>query len=355
MSRQTSMSCDLVGYELEDGPDAGGREAAPREVVDEPTRQQRELRSSQRRLSEACERPQDETRERERAERQLRRAQELDVVGRIAGGIAHDCKNQLAVIMSYVEAGTERAEQGGCVLEDLAQIRRAASKAIDLSNGLLTFSRATAAQPAALDLDDVIIDMEDMLRRLIGNRVELSMRLQPELGRVLIDRAQIEQVILNLVLNARDATAPGGTVTLATGECRAVAPDSRAMPALQPGEYVVLSVSDTGCGMDETTRERMFEPFFTTKPEGSGTGLGLSIVNGIVVRNGGHVAVSSRPGAGSKLQIYLPRARSDVPRARSDVPRTRLDPTGPDESGSSPSPTGPPTGSEAPGEPAGGS
>ncbi len=349
------MSFDLVGCELEDRPDTGVRGPTPREVVDELTRQQRELLSSQRRLSEAYERLQHEIRERERAERQLRQAQKLDVVGRIAGGIAHDCKNQLAVIMSYVEACTERAEQGGCVLEDLAQIRRAASKAIDLSNGLLTFSRATAAQPAALDLDDVMIDLEDMLRRLIGNRIELSMRLQPGLGRVLIDRAQIEQVILNLVLNARDATADGGTVTLATEGCRAVASDSRAMPALQPGEYVVLSVSDTGCGMDETTRERMFEPFFTTKPEGSGTGLGLSIVHGIVVRNGGHVAVSSRPGAGSKLEIYLPRARPDLPRARPDLPRTRLDPPGPDESGSSPFPTGAPTGSEAPGEPAGGS
>ena len=123
---------------------------------------------------------------------------------------------------------------------------------------------------------------------------------------MLVDRAQIEQVILNLVLNARDAMADGGTLTLATKVRRVDAPDFRALPPLQRGEYVVLSVGDTGCGMDERTRERVFEPFFTTKPKGSGTGLGLSIVYGIVAQNGGHVAVSSRPGAGSKLEVYLP-------------------------------------------------
>ncbi len=297
------MGCDLEGRSA-----TGVREPALREEIDELTRQQRELRSSYQRLSEAHERLQHEIRERDRAERQLRRPQKLDVVGRLAGGIAHDCKNQLAVIMSYVETGTERAEQGRCVLEDLAQIRRAASKAIDLSNDLLTFSRA--AKPAVVDLNDAMIDMEDTLRRLIGDRVELATRLQPELGIVLADRGQIEQVILNLVLNARDATADGGTITLTTEECVVVAPDSGAIPALWPGDYVVFSVSDTGCGMDETTRKRMFEPFFTTKAEGSGTGLGLSIVYGIVVQSGGHIAVSSRPGAGSKLEIYLPRAPS---------------------------------------------
>jgi signal transduction histidine kinase len=285
---------------------------AVREVIDELTQQQREALSSYRRLAEAHERLQSEIRERERAESQLRRVQRLDVVGRLAAGIAHDFKNQLAVIMSYVETGTERAEQGRPVLEDFAQIRRAASRASKLTNDLLTFSRETATQPAVLDVNDVIVDMKDMMRRMIGDHIELSTRLQPELGRVLIDRAQIEQVVLNLALNARDAMPNGGTITLETEDCRVVSPSSHAIPELQPGEYVVLSVSDTGCGIDERTRERMFEPFFTTKPIGSGTGLGLSMVYGIVLQSGGHTAVSSRPGAGSSFQIYLPRTGSET-------------------------------------------
>jgi signal transduction histidine kinase len=296
---------------------------ALREVIDELTLQQRELLGAYRKLSDAHAALKSEAGERERAETQLRQAHKLDAVGRMAAGIAHDFNNQLTVIMSYTETATRRTKQMLPALEDLAEIKNAARRAAKLTGDLLAFSRAKVARPSVVDLNDVVSEMQDMLRRLIGDDIDLVIRPSPNLGRVFMDRSQIEQVILNLVLNARDAMTEGGTLTIATENANVAAPSSHAIPELQPGAYVVVSVSDTGVGIAEPTRERMFEPFFTTKAAGNGTGLGLSIVWGIVRQNDGHIAVSTRPGLGSTLQLYLPRSESRLQPSSPAIPSPR--------------------------------
>jgi PAS domain S-box-containing protein len=238
-------------------------------------------------------------------EEQLRLAQRMESVGRLAGGVAHDFNNILTVILSLVDILSSRP-QNESDLEDLQEIGRAAERAAQLTGQLLAFARKQIVEPKLLDLNDLVRDIEKMLRRLIGEDIELVLACAPKLGRVRADPGQIGQVLMNLAVNARDAMPAGGTLTLETGavvlgeDYVANHPDSR------PGEHVVLSVSDTGAGMDRATLARVFEPFFSTKEAGKGTGLGLAVCYGIVKQSGGSIWAYSEPGRGTTFKIYLP-------------------------------------------------
>jgi len=237
---------------------------------------------------------------------QLRHSQKLEAVGRLAGGIAHDFNNLLTVITGYAELATSKLEPGSTVHAQLEQIVRAGRRAASLTRQLLAFSRKQALQPVTLDPNAVVSDMRELLQRLIGEDVELTTSLDTPLGFVRADPSQLEQVIMNLAINARDAMPSGGRLEIKTRSEDLDAATSTNLD-LMPGAHVVLEVSDTGCGMDAHTQERVFEPFFTTKEQGKGTGLGLATVFGIVKQSGGHVALSSSPGKGTTFEIYLPR------------------------------------------------
>ncbi len=246
-----------------------------------------------------------------RADAQLREAQKMEAVGLLAGGIAHDFNNLLSAIVGYTELVLDNLPQGDPNRNDVVEVRKAGASAVSLTRQLLALSRRQVLQPRVLDLNQVVLNLERMVRRLIGSNVGLSFELDAQLGRVSADPGQIEQVIMNLVLNARDAIAERGgahegTLTIATAN---VLLDHNAAEAViaPPGEYVMLAISDTGVGMDEATIARIFEPFFTTKEKGKGTGLGLSTALGIVQQSGGAIALDSRPGDGTTLRVYLPR------------------------------------------------
>ena len=233
--------------------------------------------------------------ERLRLEEDLRQSQKMEALGRLAGGVAHDFNNLLTVILGYGHLLVGRLKSGGAARADAEEILKAAERASALTNDLLAFSRRRIVQPRILDLNSLVADMDKMLRRLIGERIELETALDPDLGSVKADPGQIQQVILNLAANARDAMPDGGAMTLQTANAR-------------PGnDQVILAISDTGSGMDAETAAHLFEPFFTTKELGKGTGLGLSIVYGIVKQCGGNIDVRTEPGQGSKFEIYLPR------------------------------------------------
>jgi PAS domain S-box-containing protein len=251
--------------------------------------------------------------ERKRLEEQFRQAQKMEVVGRLAGGVAHEFNNLLTVIMGYSEmllgARPPTAPSHNLALE----IRKAGERAASLTRQLLGFSRKQVLTPMVLDLNAVLAEMKTLLPRLIGEDIELAFALDPALGRVRADPGEIEQVIMNLVVNARDAMPRGGRLTI---ETRNQAPDessARQHPEVPPGPHVLLAVGDTGCGMDPPTLARIFEPFFTTKEPGKGTGLGLATVYGIVKQSGGHIAVASEPGHGTTFTIYLPRVEAPLP------------------------------------------
>jgi len=244
--------------------------------------------------------------ERSRLEEQLRQTTKMEAVGRLAGGIAHDFNNLLTAIQGYGELALSRLEPGDPQRWELEEIQRAAERAAALTRQLLTFGRRGLLQPQAVDVNAVVSDVEMMLRRLIGEDVELVTDLDPGLGTVRADAGHVEQVLMNLAVNARDAMRDGGRLEIAT---RSVdrAPERIARELdLAPGPYVVVAVSDTGCGMSPETQERIFEPFFTTKGAGEGTGLGPATVYGIVRQSGGHIAVESAPGKGSTFRIWLP-------------------------------------------------
>ncbi len=250
--------------------------------------------------------------ERKHLEEQLRQSQKMDAVGQLAGGIAHDFNNLLTVISGYSELLLRRLPTEHPQRPTVQEIHRAGQRAAALTRQLLTFSRKQVLQPIVLDVNGVISSLEPMLRRLIGEHIEFGIRLSPDVGAVKADPGQIEQVILNLVVNARDAMPKGGQLTLETAN---VPFDQRYLiPPLQArsGEYVMLAVSDTGVGMDEATKSRIFEPFFTTKEKGKGTGLGLSTVYGIVKQTDGVVSVDSEPGCGTTFRICLPRVRETL-------------------------------------------
>lgn len=242
-----------------------------------------------------------------RLETQFRQAQKMEAIGRLASGVAHDFNNLLTIIKSYTELIMLNVDQNDSAYQDLEQIKKASEKATGLTRQLLVFSRQQVVQPKMLNLNNVVTDMGKMLTRLIGEHIKLITNLDSNIGLVKADAGQIEQVIMNLVVNAVDAMPDGGELTIATTNAEFDKQYSSLRPTtLEPGSYVVLMVSDTGLGMDEETRSRIFEPFFTTKEQGKGTGLGLSTVYAIITQAEGDIWVYSEPGKGTSFNIYLP-------------------------------------------------
>jgi PAS domain S-box-containing protein len=250
-------------------------------------------------------------------EAQYRESQKMDAIGQLAGGVAHDFNNLLTVISGYCELLRDDLGPGSRQQTDLAEIQRAAERAAELTRQLLAFSRRQMLEPRVLSLSDSLKAMEPMLKRLIGEHIDVVVRTPPEIGHVKADPGQIEQVILNLAINARDAMPDGGTLLLELKDVQLDESYARQHLEAAPGPQVMLAVSDSGGGMDPATAARVFEPFFTTKPKGQGTGLGLSTVHGIVKQSGGIIGVYSEPGRGTVFKIYLPRvdAPIDVTRA----------------------------------------
>lgn len=251
--------------------------------------------------------------ERREMELQLRQGQKMEAIGRLAGGIAHDFNNLLGVISGYAELVSEQIDPVGEVHNSVAQIRKAAERASALTRQLLAFSRQQVLETRILDLNLIVEDMVKMLPRLLGEDIELQAALDPGLGAVKADQGQIEQVLLNLAVNARDAMPGGGRLAIKTGRVRFDSEIAVKHPSMTPGNYVLLSVSDTGLGMDKLTQAHIFEPFFTTKERGRGTGLGLATLYGFVKQIGGYVWVESEPGVGSSFEIYLPVACEETP------------------------------------------
>jgi signal transduction histidine kinase/response regulator RpfG family c-di-GMP phosphodiesterase len=254
-------------------------------------------------------------------EAQLMQSQKMEAIGQLAGGVAHDFNNLLAVIMGYGELLLGDFPSDDPKGNDVSEILAAARRGVALTRQLLAFSRQQMTQTAVLDLNEIVGGIEKMLRRLIGEHIRLSTRLAPSLGRFKADSSQVEQILLNLTVNARDAMPDGGRLRIETSN---VALDEAAValqPGATPGEYVVLTVADTGTGMDQPTQKRIFEPFFTTKEVGKGTGLGLSTVYGIVRQSGGHIVVDSEIGRGSAFSVYFPRTQSSEPVRPSMQPR----------------------------------
>jgi PAS domain S-box-containing protein len=252
--------------------------------------------------------------ERMKLEDQLRQSQKMDAVGQLAGGVAHDFNNLLTVIIGYVENSLEPAVSvDENVRFNLSQVRVAADRAAGLTRQLLAFSRQTVLEPRIVDLNAILAESEKMLRRMIGEHIELSVVPDPTVWRMKADSGQIGQLLLNLVLNARDAMPQGGKLTISTCNIQLDGSSLKLQPDAKPGKYVLLSVGDTGCGMTPEVRARIFEPFYTTKGPGAGTGLGLAVVHGIIRQSGGYVEVDSEPGIGSTFKIYFPAVQGEMP------------------------------------------
>jgi two-component system, cell cycle sensor histidine kinase and response regulator CckA len=258
--------------------------------------------------------------ERKRLERRLQQSLKMEAVGRVAGGVAHDFNNLLTAILGYSDLLLEKLPGNSQLSRYAAEVKKASERAFSLTRQLLAFSRQQVLAPQVLNLNAVVADMQKMLRRLIGEDIELVTQLEPRLGNVKADPGQIEQVILNLALNSRDAMANGGRLTIETENIE-LRPGSDVtfieQPSVRAGNYVLLMISDTGCGMDAETQTRIFEPFFTTKGKDESTGLGLSTAYGIVKQSKGYISVRSDPGQGTTFRVYLPRAEEKSFHARS--------------------------------------
>lgn len=240
-----------------------------------------------------------------KSDERIRQTQKLEAVGRLAGGIAHQFNNLMTIVIGYSELLQLRKEDSDPDFDKLGEIRRAGQRAAALTSQLLVFSRRQVQQPSMVDLNQVIVGVEDMLKGLLGSRMSLATSLEPSLGKVMADRGQLEQILINLTLNARDAMESGGLLTIETRNVNVDGDGSN--KGLQSGDYVLLSSVDTGSGMDAETQARIFEPFFTTKEQGQGTGLGLAVIDGIVRESGGLIDVVSTLGEGAAFKVYLPR------------------------------------------------
>jgi signal transduction histidine kinase len=246
--------------------------------------------------------------QRRRLEEQLRHTQKMQAIGQLAGGVAHDFNNQLTIIIGYSEMLLEMLANDAFAREPLALIRNAAEHCSALTRQLLVYSRMQVHLPAVLDLNKVVRGCEEALRKVVGDDIELITLLDPDLGSIEADPSLLEQVLVNLAVNARDAMPCGGRLTIETvnDDCRVDSPNTD--QAARPGSHICLKVSDSGSGMSDDIKSHLFEPFFTTKEQGKGTGLGLPVVHGIIQQSDGHIEVASEPNAGTTFKIYLPRA-----------------------------------------------
>jgi two-component system cell cycle sensor histidine kinase/response regulator CckA len=260
--------------------------------------------------------------ERHRLEERVHQGQKMDAIGQLAGGVAHDFNNLLSIILSYTSMLINDLREGDPIRADLEQIRHAGERASQLTRQLLAFGRKQMLKPQVLDLGQVVLGMEKMLRRLLGEDIELSLLLSRSLGKVLADASQMEQVIMNLAVNARDAMPRGGKLSIETANVEIDASYAETRHDVDPGIYVMLAITDTGAGMDVETRQRAFEPFFTTKDKGNG--LGLSTVFGIVKQSRGHIWVYSEQGRGTTFKVFLARTDERAPAlsSKASVPST---------------------------------
>ncbi len=261
--------------------------------------------------------------ERQSLENQLRQAQKMEAVGRLAGGVAHDFNNLLTVIKGHSDLLEMKLGTLSPAQQSIAQVRKAADRATTLTRQLLAFSRMQMLQPRLLDLNSLIADVGKMLPMLIGEEIEYNFRPGVSLARVKADPSQIEQVLVNLAVNAHDAMPKGGKLTITTQNVLLDDAYARSHPPTVPGRYVLLTVADTGCGMDEMTRAKIFEPFFTTKELGKGTGLGLATVYGVVKQSGGYIWVDSAPGEGTRFEIFLPQSTAAPQLPSEDEPAAK--------------------------------